>query len=255
MTNPTRLAALALVLLAAPAALSAQDTAPKSGVEVLERMRAAYDGKWYHTLTFAQKTTIFAKDGTKRIQSWRESLRHSPAGTQLRIDMGDPARGIGVLYTPDSSWRFNGGKVAAHTADGNPFLPLIEGVYVQPVAKTIAELAPIKVDLAKVTSGTFEGRPVWIVGAASVADSTSPQFWVESERKVVVRMIVPLAGPDPFDIQLGDYVAAGNGMLATKVTMSVKGKPVQIEDYADWKTDIPLADAVFDINAWIQPPR
>ena len=246
-----------LILIAAviAAPVRAQDPAPKSGTEVLERMRAAYDGKWYHTLTFAQKTTIFAKDGTKRIQSWREYLRHTAAGTQLRIDVGDPAQGNGILYTADSSWRFRAGKLAAHDADGNPFLPLIEGVYVQPVAKTIAELKAIKVDLSKVTSTTRDGRAIWIVGASSLADSTSPQFWIEADRKVVVRFIVNLGAPDPFDIHLDDYVTAGNGLLATKVTMFVKGAPAQIEEYADWKVDVPLTDAHFNPAAWVLPPR
>jgi len=244
----------ALALVSAPSILAGQTPLPTNGTAVLERMRAAYDGKWYHTLTFAQKTTTFGKDGTKRIQSWRESLRHTAAGTQLRIDVGDPANGNGMLYTADSSWRFAGGKLASHNADGNAFLPMIEGVYVQPVAKTVAELAPTRVDLSKVRAGTWMTKPVWIVGATSASDTTSPQFWVEVDRQVVVRMIVQFsAGGDPYDVHLDDYVKAGGGMLATKITMSVKGTPVQIEDYADWRVDVPIADAVFDITSWVRP--
>jgi hypothetical protein len=43
-------------------------------------------------------------------------------------------------------------------------------------------------------------------------------------------------------------------MLATKISMFVKGAPVQTEDYADWRVDVPLADSVFDINAWVRVP-
>jgi hypothetical protein len=248
--------ALVAALLCAPAALSAQSPpVPANGTAVLERMRAAYDGKWYHTLTFAQKTTIYGKDGAKRIQPWRESLRHTAAtGTQLRIDFGDAANGNGVLYTADSSWRFAGGKLAAHNADGNAFLPLIEGVYVQPVAKTVAELASTHVDLSKVRAGTWMSKPVWVVGTTSASDTTSPQFWVDVERQVVVRFIVSFApGSDPYDVQLDDYVKAGGGMLATKVSMFVKGMPAQIEDYADWRVDVPVPDSVFDLTAWVRP--
>ena len=244
------------LFLTSPARLIAQETVPANGTAVLERMRAAYDGKWYHTLTFAQKTTIFGKDGAKRIQSWRESLRHTAAhGTQLRIDVGDAANGNGVLYTADSSWRFQGGRLAAKNADGNAFLPLIEGVYVQPVAKTIAELAPTRVDLGKMRAGTWMAKPVWVVGVTSAADTTTPQFWVDVERQVVVRMIVTFVpGGDAYDVHLDDYVKAGGGMLATKISMFVKGAPVQMEDYADWRTDVPLPDSVFDVNAWVRGP-
>ena len=242
---------LLAVLLAAPASVMAQDAAPTSGAAVLERMRAAYDGKWYHTLTFAQKTTLFGKDGTKRIQSWRESLRHTVRGTQLRIDFGNPADGNGVVYTADSSWRMAGGKLRGANADGNAFLPLIEGVYVQPVAKTIAELKSTNVDMSKVSPNTWRGRPVWVVGATSAADSSVAQFWVDATQNVVVRMILSFGPGDPVDVQLDDYVPAGGGMLATKITMYTKGVPMQIEEYADWKTGMELPDALFDTTAWV----
>lgn len=247
----TRSLTLLALTLAAPFAIAAQDAPPRNGTEVLERMRAAYDGKWYHTLTFAQKTTTF-RNGVKRIQSWHESLAHTAQGTQLRIDFGDPASGNGVLYTPDSSWRFQSGKLAASNADGNAFLPLIEGVYVQPVAKTINELKPTKVDLSRMYVGSFNGKPVWVVGASSASDLASPQFWVDPVQKVVVRFILSFGGPDPFDVTLDDYVQAGGGMLATKVTMSVKGSPVQVEDYADWKTDVDLPPGLYDITSWVR---
>src|SRR5215510_11658169 len=101
---------------------------PKDGTAVLDRMRAAYAGKWYHTLTFVQKTTVTRPDSTKNVtktvSTWYESMRHTSAGVQLRIDVGDPAAGNGLLYTTDSSWRFRDGKLTAATANGNEFLPL-----------------------------------------------------------------------------------------------------------------------------------
>ena len=130
--------------VAASANLGAQ--APRDGNAVLERMKAAYKGKWYHTLTFGQKTTQIRGDGTVLTSTWHESLRHTSAnGVRLRIYMGDLADGNGVLYTTDSSWRVQKGALVRTSADGNDFLPLIEGVYVQPVAKTAAEIAHIDV--------------------------------------------------------------------------------------------------------------
>src|SRR5207244_3477953 len=106
------------------------------------------------------------------------------------------------------------------------------------------------VDLTKVTTGTWMSKPVWIVGTTSRADTTSPQFWIDAEKKVVVRFVIAFGAGDPLDVQLDDYVQAGDGMLATKVTMYQKGKPLQVEDYADWRVDVPLPDSVFNVNAW-----
>ena len=85
---------------------------PRTGADVLEAMRAAYAGKWYHTLTFTQKTTLRGQDGTEREQTWYETLSHTAAaGTKLRIDIGDLSAGNGVIFTPDSSFRVRGGKL------------------------------------------------------------------------------------------------------------------------------------------------
>src|SRR3954464_6101685 len=115
--------------------LAYAQTTPKTGAEVLQRMHDAYAGKWYQTLTFVQKTTQYRKDGTTAVSTWFESLRQAtPTTTQLRIDVGDPSIGNGMLYTADSTWRLRGGNVSSTQGQGNEFLPLIEGVYMQPVS-------------------------------------------------------------------------------------------------------------------------
>ena len=251
------LASIAAATLMPAARLTSQASkAPRTGADVLEAMRAAYAGKWYHTLTFTQKTTVHRPDGVQE-QTWYETLVHTPAGTKLRIDVGDLAAGNGMIFTPDSTFPVRGGKPVAPRGSGNEFLPLIEGVYVQPVAKTVKELAQMKVDLNRVTTGTWEGKPVWIVGAASAADSTSPQFWVDTDRKLLVRMMIrPNEAQPPLDVHLGGYVRVGKGAwLATKIMMSQNGKPLQGEEYSDWKVDVPVDPALFDVAQWTTAPH
>jgi hypothetical protein len=248
MFVPTRFLAFLFAAFVTPW-LAAQQ--PKDGTAVLEHMRDAYAGKWYHTLTFAQKTTTTRDDGTKNVATWHESLRHTPAtGVQLRIDIGDPAAGNGVLYTADSAWRIRDGKLARASADGNFFLPLIEGVYVQPIERTLREVRAMNVDLSKVRAGRFQNRDVWVVGATSPADTTSPQFWVDQQRNVVVRAIVRLSPTALYDVTLDGYVNVGPAMLATKIIMSSGGKVVQEEEYSDWKTNVDLPASLFDISNW-----
>jgi hypothetical protein len=63
------------------------------------------------------------------VATWFESLRHTDAhGTQLRIDIGAPSLGNGMLYTADSAWVFRDGKLTTTRGQGNEFLPMIEGV-------------------------------------------------------------------------------------------------------------------------------
>ena len=251
MLNPI-LPALAAITLVATTA-SAQRP-PSSGQEVLQRMHDAYAGKWYGTLTFRQQTTQWRPDGTPAASTWLESLRYTPeTGTQLRIDIGDLAAGNGVLYTADSTFVVRAGKLTTTRPQGNEFLPLIEGVYMQPVERTVRELRGTGIDFTKVSAARWDDRPVWIVGGSSPADSAASQFWVDVERNVVVRMIlVPAPNTPTMDIHLERYEPLAGGWLATKIEMYVAGKPRQFEEYSDWHAGMDLPAALFDSQNWTQ---
>jgi hypothetical protein len=245
------LVALACAVTTAPS-LQAQG-APVTGNDVLERMRKKYNGKWYRTLTFTQTTTLAGRGGSEPIvQTWYESLQFGPPrGGVLRIDNGSPAKGNGSLSSADSTWTVSADTLARTSGSGNPFIPLIENVYLQPVAVTVKQLEPLHFDMSRVVEASWLGRPAWVVGVASASDTTSPQFWIDKERLVVVRMVVILApNRPPYDIHLDNLVETGGGWLATKVTMLVNGTPRQTEEYYDWKTNVTLDPKLFDVMTW-----
>jgi hypothetical protein len=234
----------------APAPQPLQAPAPQTGTDVLRAMHDRYAGKWFKTLTFQQATTVTKPDGSRTTTTWYEAVL---APRLLRIDIGEPSAGNGMLYSPDSLIVVRAGKIVRSLADGNPFLPFVVGVYAQPLETTIAQLAPWKFDMSRVSRGTFEGKPVTIVGADSAGDS-KPQFWVDDERLVLVRMIVPL-GPATYDIRLHNYVQVGNSWLATRVVMLNGGKEVQTEDYTNWQVNQPLSTDLFDPGKWTTAPH
>ena len=246
-----------LLALACSTSFASAQSTPKTGQEVLQRMHDAYAGKWYRTLTFVQKTTRFQNDGKPVVSTWFESLEHAgPGATRLRIDIGDPSMGTGMLYTADSTTRIRDGRIASAQAGGNEFLPMIEGVYMQPVSRTMTELEATGIDMQRVTKGEWRKRPVWIVGTTSPADTSSPQFWIDVARNVVVRMIiVPAPNAGPMDIHLDGYVPLAGGWLATKIAMHANGKPVQTEEYSDWKANVDLPKALFDPATWTTAPH
>jgi hypothetical protein len=229
---------------------------PKTGAEVFQRMHDAYAGKWYRTLTFVQKTTQRRPNGTDTVSTWYESLRQVGGLTQLRIDVGDPSAGNGVLYTADSSWRMRDGKLVSASAGGNEFLPLIEGVYFNPVEQTIRELSSTKTDMSRVIEGSYQNRRVWIIGAASTADTTSPQIWIDAERNVAVRAILsPAANMPVLDIHLDGYVPIDGTWLASKIAMMRGGVPRQTEEYRDWKVNVDLPASLFAVATWTTSPH
>ncbi|MDQ8164910.1 MAG: hypothetical protein P3A28_04015 [Gemmatimonadota bacterium] len=239
---------LALIVSASAGSVSlAAQESP--GVAILERMRKAYDGKWYNTLTFVQRT-ITAQPGAKPDTSiWYETV----IGSRLRIDIGDPALGNGMLYTPDSAYVMRGGALARAIPAGNPFLPLIMGVYLQPAERTARELAAFGFDFSKTTTGTWQDAPVTIVGAAAPTDTTSAQFWVDS-RNLVVRVIGNVRGTGGMAVEIDGYERAGDGWLGTRVIMS-SGTRSQVEEYTDWKVGIPIDPALHDLTQWKTAPH
>lgn len=253
MRTILRLAVFSTVAVAPVLAppLAAQGAPPTSGMDVIARMRSRHAGEWYKTLTFRQTTTIRQRDGRDTVQTWYETLRYTPErGTQLRIDVAPLANGNASISTWDSTWVIRADTLAAVRASGNPFLALIEGAYMQPVAETARQLAPLGVDLTKLRSAAWNGHAVWIVGSTDPADTTSAQFWVEDQHLMVVRIVLLNgAGRPPLDIHLGAIVPCGKGWLATKVEMFQGEQRRQLEEYHDWKCDIQLDAQVFNPNA------
>jgi len=253
--SAVRRAALCLtVTVTACASRPRATAAPADGHAVLARMHDAYDGRWYRTLRFVQRTTAVKPDGSRDTSTWYESIK---APDLLRIDLRAPHVGNGVLYTADSLIVLRNGQVARRIGRGNPFLPLIEGVYVQPLAVTEGQLAPYGFALDRMYRGTWLNRPVYVVGAADASDTTSPQFWVDAERLVLVRMLVAFAPNSPLvDARVDGYVRlAGPSWLATHNEFWSGGHPEQIEDYSDWRIGEDLPDALFDPAQWTTAPH
>lgn len=245
---PATFAAAALFSLASPTTLIAQANA-LPGVTVLERMRKAYDGKWYNTLTFIQRTIVERPGAKADTTIWYETVM----GSRLRIDVGSPANGQGMLYTPESTYVVRGGALARAIPSGNPFLPLIMGVYLQPVAQTAREVGAFGIDVSKATVGSWEGRRVDIVGASSTSDTTSAQFWVD-DLNLVVRVLGSLRGMGNADVRIGGYERVGPAWLGTRVSIIQSGR-TQVEEYSDWKAGATVSPELFDLTKWTTAPH
>ena len=63
-----------LFLLLAAGIVPAYAQKIESAEQLISAMRKKYDGKWYKTLVFAQKTTTFKPDGTTEKGVWYEAL-------------------------------------------------------------------------------------------------------------------------------------------------------------------------------------
>ena len=208
----------------------------------------------FRSLTFVQQTTRKTKAGKDTVQTWYESA--SLPG-HLRIDIGKPSEGNGVLYTHDSTYQMSKGALKQSAAGGNPLIPLLFDVYVVPVDLTLADMRQtLKIDMSKVSQSTFDGHPVYIIGADS-GNEKAPQVWIDTERLIVLRQVFVVGDTalTYIDSQFKQYRPIGQSWIAPECSFYINGKLLQKEEYSEIKADVPLSPGLFDPAQWKTAPH
>ena len=222
---------------------------PGTGADVIRMMQARGAKGWFRSVTFVQRTT--QADGS--VATWYEALRIP--GT-LRIDIAPLASQNVMLFRNDSIYRYVNGELKLNRPLVHPLLILGFDVYGQPAGTTIAALEKLGYDLAKVHGAEWQGRKVWVVGAAA-GDTVTKQFWVDQERLVFVRDL----GPHPqkegvvTEVQFNKYEQLGKGWIETEVLFLENGQVTLTEEYGQLVADpVPaLEDALFQAGPYRAP--
>ena len=216
----------------------------KSGEELVTAMHKKYDGKWYKTLTFVQKTSHYEADGTSKSETWYEALS---APGKLRIDIEPLDKHNGILFADGKIWSYKDGKViTAGRPFAHPLLVLGFDVYMQPVEMTIAQIKEMGIDLSTIHKEKWQGQDVYVVGAKQ-GDLSTPQFWVTKKDLLFVRLI-QTAGKNKKSVQetqFNKYVKSGGGWVAAEVEFIVDGKRTTSEEYTEIRTGMAL-----DADLW-----
>lgn len=242
-----------LALLSLPIA-RAQEI--RTGEDLLRAMHDRYQSSWYHTLTFTQKSTTYKPDGTSSAETWYEAAL---LPGKLRIDIGAPRDGNGVVLVDGRVTVFRDGKITDTHPRVNMLLVLGFDVYRQNAETTIKVVKGEGYDLARIHEDVWEGRPAYVVGADK-GDLQSKQFWIAKDTLLFVRVIEP-GREDPGkrdDIRFVDYRPLAGAWVAARVEVYSEGKLVFSEDYTDIRANVKLDPAVFDpqqysTTHWEQP--
>ncbi len=211
---------------------------------LVRAMHDRYASSWYDTLTFTQKSTTYNPDGTTKVETWYEAAL-LPA--RLRIDIGPPADGRAYLMVDGNSTIFEQGKQVRSRPLVNMLLVLGFDVYKQAPQTTEQIIRAEKFDTTKFHEEIWEGRPVYVVGAEK-GDVKSPQFWVDKDRLLFVRLFQPARSDaaKTDDIRFEDYRELAGGWVAARVEIWQAGKTVFMEEYSDIQANRKLDPALFD---------
>lgn len=217
-----------------------------NGDQLIGAMHSRFDGRWYRTITFVQKSTYYRADGSiLRTETWYEAAQ---LPGRLRIDIGEPSRGTGVLYRGDSTYQLQNGRITDRRVGGNPLMVLGFDVYAQPAYRTNNQLRQEGINLSLIRTDTLDGRRVWVVGAAR-GDSTTNQFWVDADRLLFVRLIQTQQGRTR-DIRFERYTQYGGGWVAEDVRVLSGGRMTFHEEYSRVRVNDPLDENLFVPERW-----
>ena len=211
--------------------------------QLVQAMQKKYAKSWYKTATFVQKTTNIDQEGNKKVETWYEAL--SVPGS-LRIDFTPVKDGNGVLFTNNQIYVFKNGKAEGRTFV-HPLMVLGFDIYRLPQAEVMDKLKGLHFDLANFREDTWQGRPVYVVGAKQ-GDLHSAQFWIDKKNLYFVRMISPAGkdGAQTQEIQFNKYQKLGGGWMSPEVIFMINGKVMTTEAYSEMRANVPLDPKLFD---------
>lgn len=224
------------------------------GADLLRGINAAHKATWFTTMTFIQRTT-WADDRPEEI--WYETMQRPG---MLRLDMERNGEIFqSVIFRNDSVYVRNGGTARPPRPLVHALLVLLHDIHVGDIEMAIGKLRQSGFDLATTHETRWRDRAVTVVGAAA-GDSTSAQFWVDSERLVVVRVIQPTNAGGTSDIHVGAFTRQGPSLVEGEILFHANGAPGMREVYTQVKTGMPLDPMIFDpghgeLPAWVVAAR
>lgn len=216
----------------------------RGGEDLLRAMHDRYKNSWYQTVIFKQKSTTYKPDGSSSAETWYEAV--SIPG-KLRIDIGSPAAGKGYLFIDGDLSVIKDNKVTDTRHSVNMLLVLGFDVYRQDPQITAKIVSEEGYDLSKIHEDTWEGKPVYVVGADK-GDLKSKQFWVEKNSLLFLRDIEPARkdGEKIEDIRFIHYRPLTGAWIAAGVEVYSEGRKVFSEDYTEIQANVKLDPDTFD---------
>lgn len=244
--------ALVVVVACSRAPEPAAAPAPKpidSPRALVERMRDTWKERYFRTMIFRQKNTLYRQGGGEDPSEWME---YQAVPRRLRIEFLPAEPKSGILFRDNRQYSFNGGKLADERPLVHPLLLLSADVYALPVDTTMRDIAATRIDTTHFHQSTWEGRPAYVVGAVA-GDTTSSQFWVDAERMLLVRLVQKatnaqgrtIVSENRFTYQDVDSIA-----IPHVITFLRDGRPYWREEYTDVRLNVPLDSALFDPAQW-----
>ncbi len=227
---------LATLTSCGPGAPEITDTA-----SLITAMNAKNRNNWFSNFIFKQETIRFREGQPTDTAIWFEAIRYPD---HFRIDF-DPENQQAVIFKQDSSYRISNDSLLNVRHNPQEFLLFKGGLYFYSPEETLSKLESYGYDINQFTQAEWEGREVYIVGAAE-GDLSKKQFWLDAEHFFAVRRISINGNGQVIDAQYRHHEKFDGGWVERQVTFYRDGELFQDEFYQDVKVNVSMGAEVFD---------
>jgi hypothetical protein len=242
--------ALVVAALSFGCRASAPPTPPydyRNGEDIVRAMFDRYLNRWFDNVTYLQQNRSHAPGRDTLAEIWYVAI---DPPRRMRIDFHPLTAGNGALIVGDNEYAVASGRAgpAARALQGRMLLQ--HDVYFLTPPETIARLRELGFDLSRAREDSWEGRPVFVVGSAG--DARAPQFWVDRELMLLVRLLEPsLRDPGAVtDTRLLEYERIGSAWIPRRIDVFDGGVRTYSQQIREIRVNVPIDSLLFVPDQW-----
>lgn len=209
--------------------------------EVLKKMYTQFAGKWMQSFTFDQTTEMYRNDSLIKTATWHEAIVYPD---KFRIDFGDTKDGNAAIFTKDSVYSFQSGKLMRTALNDDDLTFILGGMYYYSFDTVKSMLVRMGYDLNKFCETTLNGKPAFVIGANDTTEKVN-QLWVDKETLVAVKFINYNHG-EKEEGTFSNHKQFGGGWSETMCVFYIDGKLIQTENYFNCKANTDVDLKIFD---------
>jgi hypothetical protein len=209
---------------------------------LIEAMQHKYAGKWAKTVTFVQYNTHYKNDSVSGTSVWYEAIAYPD---KFRIDFGHPREGNAVIFANDSVFNFKEGQLKASRRQPNNLMLVAGGIYFLKKSEALQRLKEAGYDITTFHEGNWQGKPVYVIGAAK-GDLSKTQFWIDKENLYLVRTLTPTPDQHLQEARFSKHIKSAGGWIETEVLFLTDGIKEQLEEYKEIKANAHLPEGLFN---------
>lgn len=220
-----------------------KDLSIDSTSSLITHIKTQKEKNHLRAFTFVQETIHYNDQGEpKDTTTWYEAIRYPK---DFRIDFGDPEKGNANVNRNDSIYVFRGNKLVHKGPEIQEFLILEGGLHYYSAEETIYRLQKLGIDTETFTKSTYQGKPVFIIGAKE-GEHSKPQIWLDAKELHAIRRFNMGKKGELYEVRYDNYQDFDGHRIETWIEFWLDGKLIQTERYNQIDIAPNLSDADFD---------